>query len=354
MSGRRRLGPLATRLALIVGALLGALLLAAPALRSTETWITTDPEVTRRLLDLLADARRLKHDWERAQRGDARFALDTEIRVVGAKIAALEATTDPPRRSRGVDAWTALLPTWPAIGRDVALRIAETAAALAFALVVCIALARLAERPRRVALTLALAPLGLPPPLLAEAATRLAASLGLGPSPELLVVAEILAGAPFAIALIWTATRRIDPREVEAARDLGFSTAAMLRRVALPVLTPALALAAVVVFARLLDDFSLARLVGAVSPGDRFGEWLRHRLVAAVDFPGGAAGALLAALAGGTVAVFLFAVVAPRFTPAPRLAARRPIGPPPRPGRMLVALLPSALILAGLLAAAAG
>ena len=353
MNAGRRRAPLGPRLALLVAGLLGALLVGAAALRSTETWITTDPDVTRRLLDLLADARRLKHDWEGAQIGDARFALDTEIRVAAAEIAALEATTAPPRRAHGADAWIALVPALPALARDAALRVAATVAALGLALLTCLALSRLAEGPRRLALALALTPLGLPPPVLAATVRRLAAGLGLAPSPGLAVAAAIVAGAPFAVALIWIATRRIDPREIEAAHDLGFSTTTVLRRVAVPALAPALTLAAVVVFARLLDDVSFARLLDA-DPAAGFGEWLRHRLVAALDFPGGTAGALLAALVCASAAALLLAAVVRHLRPEPANTPRRTIGPSRRPGWAVAALAPPALVLAPILVAGVG
>jgi len=238
------------------------------------------------------------------------------------------------------------------LARDLALRLAETVAALAVALAAALALSRLADRPRRLALALALAPLGVPPPLVAETVRRLAGGLGLAPSPGLEAIAGILVATPFAIALIWTATRRIDPREVEVARDLGVSTVAMLRRIALPVLAPALALAAVAIFARLLDDVSLARSLGGDPAGEHFGEWLRHRLVAALDFPGGAAASLLAAAIGASAGALLLAAVARRFAPRAPLAPHRPIGLPAHPGWALSATAVPTALLAGLLVAA--
>lgn len=354
MTRFRRRPDVVARLALICAALVGLLFFTVLAVRSTETWITADPVVTRRLLDLLAERRRLNRAWETARLGEARFALDAEIRANGAHIAEIDATMPPPRRVHGLDPWRDVLADLPRIGTIAVELVVETCASLAVAFSFGVALTRLGPTARFAVLALAIAPLGLPPPLWAAVFVRLAALVGLTPTDRLADVAEIFVGAPFALILGWMATRRIDQRRLETARDLGLSTRRRIVHVSMPAVAPGFALAFVVVFARLLDDLSIARLIGASDPTHRFGAWLRHHVVAAVDFPGAAVGALLAGMVTVAVAAPLLLSAVRAITPPPTLAPRWPWAERGRPvGPALIWLTPLAVFLglAGVLAA---
>lgn len=332
------------RLVLAALVLLCLALLAVLAARSTETWIPSDPAAVRHLLELREHERDLKREWETAQRGDTRFGYDTEIRFVAARIDELEVLAGRPRRIHGLAPWRTLLAeAGPAlaIGVEVA---AESLVSLALALAFLSVLGRLAEGPRRLALALALAPAALPAPFFAAAAVRLVAAAGFAPSPLTADVVEVLIALPFAVVILHFAAIGVDPPRLEAARDLGFSRAAIFARIVLPTLAPALALAFLLVEARLLGDLAVARLAGVDDAPHRLAEWLRHRIVGTVDFPTAAAGALVAALFG-------LALVVPL---ARRLASRRGAVPTPSPTvprRVGLAALPIFLVVPALLLA---
>lgn len=325
----------AARIALAFAALVALALFGALAVRSTETWVTADPVATRRLLDLLAEQRRLSRAWETAHVGEARFALDVEIRAVGAHVAELDAAMPEPRRIHGLGPWPDLAGDLPRIAAIAAELLGETCLSLGLAFAIGIALTRLGPRARFTVLALAIAPLGLPPPLWALAFARLGAVFGLAPDGHLADLAEVFVGLPFALILGWVATRRIDPRRLETARDLGLSTRERILHVSLPAVAPGFAGAFVMVFARLLDDLSIGRLIGASDPTHRFGAWMRHNIVAVVDFPAAAAAALLAGLVTTAVAAVLVGLAVRGVAPPPPTVAPRwpwaergrPIGP---------------------------
>lgn len=326
-------------------------LVAALALRSTESWTPVEPALAQRLLDLTQDQRRLAREWETAQRGDSRFELDTEIRYLAARIEELEARAGHPARVRDLTPWRHLGPSVPTLLLDIARTLAETAASLALALAVVSALGRLRPRPRFVAFAVVLAPLGLPPPMFAHAAAGLGELLGLSPAPALAAVAAILAGLPLAVIPLAWACRRLPNGEIEAARDLGLARATIARRIVLPALAPALGLAGAIVFARLFGDLSIGRIVGATQAADRFGEWTRWRIVAAIDFPTAAAGAVVALAATATIAAGL-AVTARWLAPHARGRCTAAPAAVPGPRRPILAVLVVAVPLALLVALA--
>lgn len=306
-------------LAVLVAGLLGAL-----AVRSTETWIPSDPDAVRRLLELRQHERDLVHGWERAQRGDTRFEYDTEIRFVAGRIEELESFAGRPRRVHGVDPWAAVLGEARPVATIVVEVLLETLATVGLAFAAVAGLGRLSRGARRLALVALLAPLALPVPLLADATRRLGAVVGLSPSPLFADVVEVLATLPFAVAILRVAATRVDGRRLDAACDLGFSRVAIFGRVVLPSLAPALVFASLFAGGRLVGDLSIARAIGVDEAPHRLAEWLRHRIVASVDFPAAAAGSLIAVLAG--LALAGLAVAALR-----RLAEPRRPAPPSRP-----------------------
>lgn len=318
-------------------ALAAVLLFGALVLRSTETWISGDPTTVRRLLDLRAEQRELTRRWETAQRGDARFELDTEIRVVAARIDDLEQSVRQPRRTHGGAPWSTRAMEVPAFAARVATTLLLAGAAVVLALAAASALRAASSTLRRIGLGLCLAPLVLPPPLFAEAIRRLAAGLGLAPSPVLAAVAALTAGAAAALIVLLTLRGDVDRRRLDAAHDLGLPKTTILATLVLPTWAPALAFALVTVFARLFGDLSIARLTGEASARS-FGEWLRYRIVAVVDYPGAAVGAIATAVAV-TLLAALVAVLARR-----RLVSSGPAHPsstglrlPPVPPTLAIA-----------------
>lgn len=293
--------------------------------RSTETWIQVEPTVAQRLLDLLHEQRSLAREWEGAQRGDARFELDTEIRAVTSLIEDLESRARHPYRIHGFAPWRHLVPVVASLFAAAAAILVETLLVIAMALAVVSSLNRLAPRPRFAVLVALLAPLGLPPPLLAAAVADLGGVVGLPPSTMLGAVASLVAGLPPAILVLLLVGPRRPDAEIAAARDLGLTPTTVLRRILLPPQAPALTFAGVVVALRLFGDLAVARLSGGTTAPVHFGEWMRHRVVAAIDFPGAAAGAVAATLSVVAVAA-LFALAAARLAPGTDRAAS-----PPRP-----------------------
>lgn len=339
--------------ALLSAALIWLALIGALALRSTETWIPVEPALAQRLLDLTQDQRRLSREWETAQRGDARFELDTEIRVTAARIEELEHRAREPYRVTGLAPWQRLAPAATMLAAAAALTSAETLATLALAGLVAGVLSRLDARRRILALAAILAPLGLPPPLFATAFADLGRTVGLAPSPALAFVASIVVALPWAVIALHLAIGRRPWAEHAAAVDLGLSPWTIRRRIDLPVLAPALAITGLVVFLRLTSDLSIGRIVGGASPALPFGEWLRHRLVAVIDYPNAAAGVLVAFAAAAVFAAILGSIAArlapPSGTSPGGRSTHRIAGAAPTGGTLLAlvpAVIPLALVVA--------
>jgi ABC-type spermidine/putrescine transport system permease subunit II len=91
-----------------------------------------------------------------------------------------------------------------------------------------------------------------------------------GLSMKLSLVTVTLAEITFSIAYVAVIVRgrlaAMDPQVEEAARDLGCTPWAALRRVTLPTLVPALLGAGLLVFALVFDDFVLAFFTTGVDP----------------------------------------------------------------------------------------
>jgi spermidine/putrescine transport system permease protein len=80
------------------------------------------------------------------------------------------------------------------------------------------------------------------------------APLGLGT----LIVGHTLLGLGYAIPILHTSFDSLDPRLVEASEDLGATPTQTFFKVVLPVLTPSLVAAGLLVFILSLDDFLIA------------------------------------------------------------------------------------------------
>lgn len=340
-----RLRFVAGLLLLLVGGLLVAL-----AARSTETWTAHDPAAVRRLLELREEARDFARRWETAQRGETRFAYDTEIRVLTLRIEELEARAQRPRRIVGLAPWTRFATQGPAIAAALLESLATAAIAVALAFAAALASERAAAGPRRAAAALALAPLALPPALLAEHLADLAGRLGLGPSPGLAAIAGLLTAFALALLVLLATSPPLDPARRDVARDLGLPPREIFLRTVVAPRRAALGLAGLVVFARLVGDVSIARLGATTDRIDHWGGWLRHRVVAAVDHATAAAGTLVAIAVGLLLAGLVLAALR-RASPPPAAGRphRRRISVTPRADRPIVPIL-AALLAAAVIA----
>ncbi|UWQ93419.1 ABC transporter permease [Rhodobacteraceae bacterium M382] len=110
------------------------------------------------------------------------------------------------------------------------------------------------------------------------------------------------AWAPFAILPIYVSLQKIDPSLLEAARDLGSSTAERFWRVTLPLTIPGIIAACLIIFIPTVGDYVTPSLVGG-SDGKMIANLIQVQFGAANNWPLGATLSLLAMLAVGFVAV---------------------------------------------------
>ncbi|MBF9033764.1 ABC transporter permease subunit [Rhodobacterales bacterium HKCCE2091] len=110
--------------------------------------------------------------------------------------------------------------------------------------------------------------------------------------------------APFAILPIFVSLERIDRSLLEAARDLGESTAMTFLRVTLPLAAPGVLAAILIVFIPTIGDYVTPRLVGG-SGGTMIANMIYAQIFDLNDRPMGATLAVCAMAVVGTIAVAL-------------------------------------------------
>jgi spermidine/putrescine transport system permease protein len=103
-----------------------------------------------------------------------------------------------------------------------------------------------------------LSPFAIPKAVLGMALIMMLSTVGLPRGAWALGAAHVLMTLPFSTILIAAALQRLDPRLVEAARDLGASPAQAFRRVTLPLLRPALSAAYSLAAILSISDLTLA------------------------------------------------------------------------------------------------
>lgn len=81
------------------------------------------------------------------------------------------------------------------------------------------------------------------------------------------VIAEAFVAMPFVVITVEAALRSLDPRFNDAARTLGASSWTVLRRITLPMVTPALIAGAVLCWARALGEFGATITFAGNFPG---------------------------------------------------------------------------------------
>lgn len=77
-----------------------------------------------------------------------------------------------------------------------------------------------------------------------------------------LVMAHISFNVPYVIITVTPRLKKIDPAIIEASNDLGAKSSTVIFRVILPILKPAIILAAVIAFAMSFDDFIISYFTG--------------------------------------------------------------------------------------------
>ncbi len=116
------------------------------------------------------------------------------------------------------------------------------------------------------------------------------------------------AWAPFAILPIYVSLQKIDRSLLEAATDLGCSKLERFVRVTLPLTTPGIIAACLIIFIPTVGDYVTPALVGG-SQGKMVANLIQVQFGAANNWPLGATLSLLAMLSVGCVAILFVVVV---------------------------------------------
>lgn len=93
---------------------------------------------------------------------------------------------------------------------------------------------------------------------------------------------------PFMVLPLYAALEGLDPRVLEAARDLGAGPVQRMRRVVLPLAAPGIAAGAILVFVPALGAFVTPDLLGGAR-GMMIGNLIQNQMLQARDWPFGAA-----------------------------------------------------------------
>jgi putative spermidine/putrescine transport system permease protein len=145
----------------------------------------------------------------------------------------------------------------------VVIAVIVTVVALAMAIPLGYALARLAFPGRSLVLLLFLLPQAFPQLPVFASATREFYRFGLAGTITGVVLVHLVGGLVFAVWTMTAVFRSIAPELEEAAWNLGASTTRAFASVALPLALPGIVASAVLVFLYSLDEFTGTLLVGA-------------------------------------------------------------------------------------------
>lgn len=237
--------------------------LAALVTRSFETVEANTTAVARELDHLAAELAVVRLRWDDTADPEQRADLDRRIRMLAERAQRLEQSRNAEVADWGLDAYRRLAGTGAAgIARTFALAALATGLSLVIAYPVAFATARRGHRRAVPLFALLLVACALPEPWRrlawssgAESGplATLLATIGLpplAPGSNIADVGEALfVGLPLAFLPLHLALGRLDPAEIEAARDLGASTPRLHWRIVRPRIRRALALAAVATFA---------------------------------------------------------------------------------------------------------
>lgn len=252
-SPRRRAG-IGTVVRILVGLWLLALVVAPLGALGTRSLWSEEPTVVSNGREIDHIAERLivlRRDWDRSTDRDLRADLDRRIRLLTLRLHRLDDQEGEAEVVWGGENYAGLFDA-PAHTLGAPLGRALLAALLAVILATPVAFATaLGGRRARIVVALLAISIALDALLRAHAWMRLAdphgALAAVAPSGSV-VPAMVYALAPVAILPIHLALTRLDPRRIEAARDLGASTPRILARIVLPEIHGGLGLAAIAAF----------------------------------------------------------------------------------------------------------
>lgn len=126
-------------------------------------------------------------------------------------------------------------------------------------------------------------------------------------TPEAMTLTLAHAYAAFAILPLFVSLSAIDPKLLEAARDLGAGASQIFTRIILPLSTRGILSAVVLVFIPTLGDYATPTLVGGPT-STMIGNLIQSQFGKANNWPYGAALSILALLLVGAIALFIAAV----------------------------------------------
>ena len=314
-----RLGAL---IALLVAVWVAALIVAPLATLAARSSQVPEPAAVAARLEidrLHQELTAVRRDWERATDAEMRADLDRRTRLVSARLTSLE-RLETDRGTR----WSL-----DGLSRFATRHAAALAGGLGrAALVTLIALlaaypvahaAATGRHPRSTVLVVAvLVVFALAEPLRAWAwattvdpngpLARALVRLGLlapGDAAAILPGADAAAGLatmvyahlPVTILPIWLALRRLDPRLIEAARDLGASTARIHARIVLPHARPGIVVGSLLTFVLSAGAYAVPRIAGADRATDWFGPLVWRHAVGSLEADLAAASAVTLGLA---------------------------------------------------------
>lgn len=126
-------------------------------------------------------------------------------------------------------------------------------------------------------------------------------------TPEAMTLTLAHAYAAFAILPLFVSLSAIDPKLLEAARDLGAGASQIFMRIILPLSSRGILSAVVLVFIPTLGDYATPTLVGGPT-STMIGNLIQSQFGKANNWPYGAALSILALLLVGAIALFIAAV----------------------------------------------
>jgi spermidine/putrescine transport system permease protein len=131
---------------------------------------------------------------------------------------------------------------------------------------VALIVARYQFRTKNLILILAILPLIVPFIVLAVALLLLFAALDINRSLWTVGIGHVVVALPYTLLIIIARLAGFDPNLEEAALDLGAGYPTTLRRIVLPIITPALVSAWLVAFTVSFDEFALALFLAGPEP----------------------------------------------------------------------------------------
>jgi spermidine/putrescine transport system permease protein len=131
---------------------------------------------------------------------------------------------------------------------------------------VAIAVGRYTFRGKALLIGLTVLPLLVPFVVLAVALLLLFAALDIQRSLWTIGLAHTVVCLPYVVLIVWTRVSGLDPYLEDAAMDLGADYPTTLRRVVVPILSPAILAAFLTAFTVSFDEFALALFLAGRDP----------------------------------------------------------------------------------------